>query len=367
MRCVFLAVEASADLHAAALLKELQASGAFEFFAVGGPALEKAGAKLWENPLSRSEMGVASLSSLNYWRGLIQRSRQRLEELRPELIISVDSPDFNFRVVKGFKGRSHLVDYIAPQAWAWREKRRQIVGELYDQLLVIWPFEEDFFAPSKARVSFVGLPVIDHIEDDLNAQKAPEIPADSRGICLLPGSRPREIKLNLPVFIEVARRLLEEDPSLFFLLPRAPGLPEDLFSESARLGDRIKVCQGQSLACMKTSEMALAVNGTVTIEAMLLGLPHVAVYATTFFQKMIYRPLMKTKYFNMSNIILDREVVPEFMAENFHPEKIFEKTRALLSGGQEKQKEAFAKVREQLGGKGVAARAAQCVLRGLYA
>jgi len=105
------------------------------------------------------------------WAKRIRRTKKNIEKFNPDLVISVDSPDFNFRVVKGLKGKCHCVDYVAPQAWAWRPGRRKKLGELYDQLLVIWPFEVEFFEGFGADVTFVGLPVLDHLESDLLKQK----------------------------------------------------------------------------------------------------------------------------------------------------------------------------------------------------
>jgi len=364
MRIVLLAVEPSADLHAAALVKSLKNQrDDIHFEGMGGSKMKAEGVSVWEDVTSSSEMGVTSFSSLRRWAKRIKDTRQRLLDNPPDAVISVDSPDFNLRVVKGLRGLMKTIEYVAPQAWAWREKRKEIVGQLYDHLMVIWPFEKDFFAGFGAEVTWVGVPSLDHLQEDLSKQTVAELPLGARVVAMLPGSRPREIQLNMDLFVDTAKELLKEFSNLYFLIPRVPSLDKALFKRAEELGDHVVIQEGGALACMNRSEMAMAVNGTVTIEAMFLCVPHVMTYGATRLQQMIYKPLMKTKYFNMANILKQKEIVPELLLKRRTVNNMVKECKALLEGpAAEKQKQAFKEIRHELGGPGVSDRAAKVVL-----
>ena len=156
---------------------------------------------------------------------------------------------------------------------------------------------------------------------------------------------------------------MKEFDNLYFILPRVPDLDLALFDKAKELGDRLLMQEGDALACMNSCEIAMAVNGTVTQEAMFLSLPHVMTYGITKMQRFLYKRFMKTKYFNMVNILADKEVVPELLEEKRSVENMIKECRALLEGpAADKQKAAFEEINKQLGGAGVAERAADVVM-----
>jgi lipid-A-disaccharide synthase len=364
MRGVILAVEPSGDLHAAALVRALKAINPdITFEGMGGPLMEQQGVEIWEDCTSNSEMGVSSIASARRWLKRIKSTRQRILNDLPDFVISVDSPDFNLRVVKGLKGKTKTIEYVAPQAWAWREKRKKLVGQLYDHLMVIWPFEVEFFSGFGADVTWVGVPALDHLEHDLETQTAPKVPDGGRAVALLPGSRPREIKLNLDLFVDTAKELLKDYPNLYFLLPRVPGLDPKLFKKAEELGDRLLMQEGGALAVMQKCDLGMAVSGTVTIEGMLLGLPMVMTYELTWIQKKLYVRLMKTKYFTMANILRQKEIIPELILERRTLHNMVFFCGKILDGEDARiQKEEFKEISRELGGAGVAERAAKVVM-----
>lgn len=366
MRAVVLAVDPSADLHAAALCRSLQSRGDWTIEGLGGRHLQEAGVTLWEDLTRDSEMGVTSLAALWRWSRRIKSTRQRILDDPPDVVIGVDSPDFCLRVLDGLRGKTHVVQYVAPQAWAWRPGRREVIGRVCDQLLCIWPFEEDFFSGTGADVTWVGVPVLDHLQDDLAEQKIPELPEGRRVVCLMPGSRTKEVRLNLPNLIEAAWRLDKDHDDLVFLMPRAPGLHEGLFTATHPFGERLITVQGNSLAAMQASDLALAVNGTATIELMLMGVPHVATYAVPWLMGMVYRPLMRTEHFHMANILAGRTVVPEWVDQEATADRLVTSAQEILEGpAAQTQREAFDEIRERLGGSGAGLRAAQAVMAGV--
>ncbi|MGE4159244.1 MAG: lipid-A-disaccharide synthase [Planctomycetota bacterium] len=364
MRAVVLAAEPSGDLLASAVVRQWKLlDPALSVAGLGGPLLAAEGMEIWEDPTRGAETGLSSLGSLMTWVRRIRSVRERIESYRPDILVGVDSPDFTLRVFPGFKGRMKVVQLVAPSAWAWRPGRRELVGRLADLLLVVWPFEKSFFEGCGCRVEFPGQPLLDTLPTRLSTEAPPEIPAGRRAFALLPGSRPREVALNLPLFVQAARRLLAHHADLQFVIPRVPHLPESLFTPARQLGDRLTLVEGRSLACMKSAVAGFAVNGTVSVEAMLLGLPHLMAYAITPLQYCLYRPFVKIQRFNLVNRILGEDLVPELILGSLTVDNLEKKGLDLLGGGLgARQREAFARARTLLGETGAAGRAAARIM-----
>jgi lipid-A-disaccharide synthase len=364
MRIVLLAVEPSADLHAAALIKSIkEINPEIIFEGLGGTHMQAEGLQVWEDMTKDSEMGVSSLSSVFKWLKRIKTTRQKILANLPDMVITIDAPDFNMRVVKGLKGLTKTVQYVAPQAWVWREKRKFQVGELFDHVMCIWPFEVDFFKGHGADITWVGVPSLDHLHRDLEKERISDTPEGKRLVCMLPGSRTKEILLNLDLFIDSAKILLKKYKDLHFIVPKVPHLDMSLFKRCEELGDSLTLQEGGALACMNASEICMAVNGTVTFESMFLSKPHVMTYATTKFQELVYKPLMKTKYYNMTNILMQEEIIPELLLKRRTVKNMVNEMSALLEGpAAEKQKRAFKELHKKLGGAGVSNRAAKVVM-----
>lgn len=363
MRAVVLAAEPSGDLLASAFVRQWRLiNPGLKVSGLGGPLLRAEGMDIWEDPTAHAETGVSSLGSLLEWGRRIRRVRTRIEQEKPDVLVGVDSPDFTLRVYPGFKGKMKVVQFVAPSAWAWRAGRREQVGRLTDLLVVVWPFEKAFFEGCGCRVEFSGHPMVDTLPERLKSEASPPIPHGRRAFVLLPGSRAREVALNLPLFVEAARRLMDRHSDLQFVLPRVPHLPESLFAIARTLGDRITMVEGRSLACMKAAAAGFAVNGTVSVEAMMLGMPHLITYAITPLQYVLYQPFVKIQNFNLVNRMLGADVVPELILKNLTVGNLVKLGHELLEGDLgRRQREVFPQAMAMMGASGSAARAAHFI------
>lgn len=367
-KVVIVAGEASGDLHAAHLIEALrEMEPGLEVSGIGGPALEAAGARLLFRSEDLALVGVSEVfGKLKTIWGALKGMGQHLKDQRPDLVILVDFPDFNFRLAKKAKSLGlKVLYYISPQVWAWRQKRAQVMARLVDHLAVVFPFEKDFFeaqAP-ELKVTFVGHPVMD--EDQANQRKAGQVlpvPEGAELVGLLPGSRHSEISRLLPLMIETARYMRQKNPRLHFLLPLAPGLTlDDLephISDGAMPG--ITVLPGRAAAIMAQSRVLIIASGTATLQASLAGTPMVVVYKTGVLNAFVARRLIKVKHIAMPNLIAGREVIPELLQEQATPRAVGDKALSLLADGPERVDmiAALGQVREKLGQPGASRRVA---------
>ncbi|MBI4800647.1 MAG: lipid-A-disaccharide synthase [Desulfarculus sp.] len=368
-KVVIVAGEASGDAHAARLIQALrQLEPGLEVSGVGGPALEAAGARLLYRAEDLALVGVSEVfGKLKLIWEALRGLSQHLKAERPDLVILVDFPDFNFRVAKRAKALGlKVLYYISPQVWAWRPKRALKMPKLMDHLAVVFPFEEQFYqgvAPD-LKVTFVGHPIMD--EDEANRQKAGQVlpvPQGAELVGLLPGSRHSEISRLLPLMIETARYMRAQNPRLHFLLPLAPGLTlDDLephISEGAMPG--LTVLHGRAAAIMAQSRVLIVASGTATLQAALAGTPMVVVYKTGALNALVARKLIKVNHIAMPNLIAGREVIPEVLQEKATPQAVGDAALALMAeGGQRREMIAgLGEVRGKLGQPGASRRVAE--------
>ncbi len=367
-KVVIVAGEASGDQHAAHLVEALrEQEPGLTVSGIGGPALEAAGARLLFRAEDLALVGVSEVfGKLKQILAALKGMSQHLKTERPDLVILVDFPDFNFRLAKRAKALGlKVLYYISPQVWAWRQKRAQRMGRLVDHLAVVFPFEKEFFQAQAPElpVTFVGHPVMD--EDEANRQKAGQVlpvPLGAELVGLLPGSRRSEIGRLLPLMIEAARHMRSKNPRLHFLLPLAPGLTlEDLephISQGAMPG--ITVLPGRAAAIMAQSRVLIVASGTATLQAALAGTPMVVVYKTGALNAFVARRLIKVTHIAMPNLIAGREVIPELLQEQATPQAVGEKALELMAEGPKRRAMMadLGEVRNKLGGPGASRRVA---------
>jgi len=365
--------DASGDVHAAALVRALRErlSGA-RFLGLGGVEMEKAGVELI---VPQSEIAVAGLFEVagglrkvfRAWRTL----RRALRETRPDLLVVVDTPDFNLPVARSARRAGvPVLYYIAPQVWAWRRGRVRKIARRVDRMAVIFPFEVDFYRGTGLGVDFVGHPLVERMaramaDHDKASDRAtlgldPARPV----IALLPGSRRNEIANVLPLFLETARAVHARDPRVAFVVAVAPTLPPAWVEERVRAARlpallRLDLVAGQTYEAVCACDAALAMPGTVNLEVALMGRPQVAAVRLHPITWWIARRLVKVPWVTLPNLVARAPVVPEFLQDEARPERLAESLLALLSGpARERQLEALAGVRERLGTGGAAERTA---------
>lgn len=371
---MIVAGEASGDLHAANLLRAMQRQdSSLVFCGMGGDELAAAGMEIL---FDASKVAVVGLTEVFSHLGDIlaaQRTlRRRLERRPPALLIIVDLPDFNLWLAKKAKGLGIPVFYyITPQVWAWRSGRVKTIGDRADKVGVILPFEEQFFRQRGVDAQYVGHPLLDSVSVTMTPEDfctRHGIAPTSRRICLLPGSRRREIACLLPRFLGAARLLQKAvADDLVFLLPLASTVSaRDLYANGlAAPGDLdVRIITDERYEVMAASEMAIAASGTVTLELGLLGVPMVVAYRFSPLTYRLGRLLVKLRHFSLINLIADREVVPELLQDQVDPEHIAALLQRLLDddGYRQGMVRGLADVRRSLGRPGASERAARLAL-----
>jgi lipid-A-disaccharide synthase len=365
--------DASGELHAAALVEELRRRHpGVRVLGLGGSAMEKAGVEIVvpQRELAVG-LGVEVLRDLGRIVSAWRRMTRALAEAKPELVILVDSPDFNLPFAKrARRAGAKVLYYVSPQVWAWRRGRVRKIAARVDRLAVIFPFEPAAYAGTGLAVDFVGHPLVDRLAplavrwDRGSARRALGLDAERPLVLLLPGSRRNEVRTTLPLQLAAAAALHAREPRVGFVVAVAPSIARSAIDESiaaARLPALLdlSVVEGRTHEAILAADVALAKPGTVTLEIALLGTPLVVTMRVNRFTAFLVRRLVRVASYTMPNLIAGRPIVPELVQEDADPARIAEALAALLAGpAREAQLAALAGVRAALGGGGAAARAA---------
>jgi lipid-A-disaccharide synthase len=365
--------DASGELHAAALAAELRRRHPdVRLFGIGGPAMEKAGVEVIvpQRELAVG-LGVEVLRDLHRIVSAWRRITRALDEAKPELVILVDSPDFNLPFAKrARRAGAKVLYYVSPQVWAWRRGRVRKIAARVDRLAVIFPFEPAVYAGSGLAVDFVGHPLVDRLaplaarSDRAAARRALGLDEARPLVVLLPGSRRNEVRTTLPLQLAAAAALHARDPRVGFVVAVAPSIARSAIDEgiaASRLPALLDlaVVEGHTHEAILAADVALAKPGTVTLEVALLGTPLVVTTRVNRFTAWLMRRLVRVPSYTMPNLIAGRAVVPELLQEDADPQRVAEALLELLAGpARERQLAALAGVRDALGGGGAAERAA---------
>ncbi len=297
-----------------------------------------------------SVVGITEiLSHLPKIYGLYRRLIRESGKRKPDLAIVIDSPAFNWRVAREMKKRGiPVVYYVAPQFWAWRQGRVRLLRKYVDHALVIFPFEEQFYRERGVDATFVGhplaelpLPTIER--SDYAAQF--HLDATKKWIALMPGSRVKEVRMNLPTILEAAVQLGE---AYEFLLPVAPTLDRG-FLLSLIGAQRITLVP-ESLPALRHSRAGIVASGTATVEAAMMATPFVMVYRVSPLTYLLGKPRVKVPRFAMVNLIAGEEVVPELVQQDFTAANVVAKLREILPEGHARNRmiEGLAQVKAKL-------------------
>jgi lipid-A-disaccharide synthase len=309
-----------------------------EFFGVGGDRMRAAGCDTVVDAKDLSVVGITEiLSHLPKIYGLFQRLIQEAEKRKPDLAIVIDSPAFNWRVARQMKKRGiPVVYYVAPQFWAWRQGRVRLIRNYVDKALVIFPFEEKFYRDRGVDATFVGHPLADLpkpaiTRNDFAAQF--HLDPVKHWITLMPGSRAKEVRMNLPTILEAAAQL---GPVYEFLLPIAPtldrGFLQSLISKQTPGKQRVTFVP-DSLAALFHSRAGIIASGTATVEAAMMRTPFVMVYRVSPLTYLLGKPRVKVPRFAMVNLIAGMEVVPELVQHDFTAGKVVAQVKEILPDG----------------------------------
>jgi lipid-A-disaccharide synthase len=330
--------EASGDLYAAGLVEALRRRNpAFEFFGCAGQRMQRAGVRAVVDARSIAVVGLVEVVThipriYREYRKLIRAA----ELERPDIAILTDSPDFHLRLARRLKGMGIPVMYlVAPQVWAWRKGRLPAMRKNIDQLLCIFPFEPDFFAPHGIDARYIGHPLTRLVKPSASREELRRrygIRDESSVVALLPGSRKGEIERHLPILIEAVRKIQQASQRLaprFILAVPYGNLLGSNFKE--RISEAsIQVLEGQTWDVLACAELALAASGTVTIEATLVGTPMVTFYRVNKLSWLMGRFLVKVPFYSMVNLVAGRRIVPELMQNLMTPARLAGEALTLL-------------------------------------
>lgn len=366
-KIMFSAGEASGDLHGESLalaVKKLCPES--ELIGFGGPRMEAAGVRLCADMREYSIMGFWEvIKNLGRILGLLKKLKNFMQQEKPDLLVLIDYPDFNWRLAAKAKAMGIPVfSYIPPSAWAWRKGRAAKCAAIADEFAAIFPFELPVYEAAGANISFNGNPLVDTVKASMDKREAREyfaVPEDKDVVLLLPGSRRQEIKMLLPVMLEAAKLIANDNPKAVFYLPVAPGIDQNVLENMAREHDvTVTFTHDKNYDLMAISQLALATSGTVVLEAAIMGLPCVSLYRMAALNYAIGKRFVDIKYFTLPNILVDRQVQVELLQDQVTPERILAEAKRLYSEPDYRE-EVLAGLREavaKLGAPGAAHRVA---------
>jgi lipid-A-disaccharide synthase len=359
---LFVAGEASGDLHAAAVADKLRALAPHLALAgVGGVRMEAAGVSLVERADRLAVMGfVEVLKHVPRHRALLGRLTHRLRGGRVALVVLVDYPGFNMRVAARARAAGvPVLYYITPQVWAWGAGRLAKLARLVSKAAVILPFEETLLRAHGIDAEFVGHPLLDRARELPTREAARRelgLPADATVLALFPGSRPQEIVRHLPTFVAAAHELERRVPRLVPVISVAPGIRIDPAVAPFRSVDLA------SFAVLRAANAALCKSGTTTLEAAVAGCPLVVAYRTNPVTYAIARRLVRIPHIALVNVVAGREVAPEYIQGDAVAAKLADGLEPLLdtmSPERSRMLAGLAEVRQQLGAPGASRRVAE--------
>ena len=371
--------EPSGDAHGASLVQALRAAATepLEIFGATGPLLRAAGVESVIQSDDLSIMGIVEVGKVlpKFWNAY-QTLKRAAFERKPDAVILVDWPEFNFRLARALHRRGlKVIYYISPQLWAWRSYRLRTIKRDVDLLLAILPFEEEWYATRGVdHVEFVGHPLAGEVRAKQNraefcrqAKLDPKLPI----ISLLPGSRRKELERILPPMLEAAALISARRPEIQFVVVVAPSRSSDEVREITRatratplpLPSVLHIATGSAREALAASAVAAVASGTATLEAALLGTPMVVVYKESTINWHTLGRLITTEHFGLVNLIAGEEIATELMQNDLNGESLATELLALLEPEKNRvARERLNEVAEQLGEGGASERAAKRIL-----
>src|SRR5579863_1304855 len=360
--------EASGDMYAARLATALQKRMDVALFGMGGPQMRAAGVDVITDYSEVSVVGITEI--LSHLPSLVRAMRRLVSEAarrKPPFAILTDFPGFHLRLARKLRPLGvRNIYYICPQFWAWRPWRVRVVRRRFAQALCIFPFEEAFFGGAGIPTKFIGHPLVGAVQATQNREDFcrhnnldPSLPV----IAILPGSRHAELAQHMPVIREACQRIQAQRPAQFVLAATAhSNLAELQAGWNAAL--KVRVIENQTYNALAAADAAIVSSGTATVEAALLNAPMVVVYRVTPLTALLAKPLVRTRFFSMVNLIAERRVVPELIQKDFTPAKVADATLRLLNDprAREELRLGLAEVRKRLGPPGAVDRAADAIV-----
>lgn len=338
MKYYIIAGEASGDLHGSNLIKQLHKMDMnASIHCWGGDKMQTAGATLVKHYRDLAFMGfVEVIKNLPTIMRNLKFCKKDILAFQPDVLILIDYPGFNLRIAEwAHKNGFKVVYYISPQVWAWKENRVNAIKKYVDKMLVILPFEKEFYKKWNFDVEYVGHPLVEVIDDFIDEANTHALPLplkDAGTIALLPGSRQQEILKKLPIMLSVA----DHFPDYSFVVAKAPGIEDEFYEELLQHHKNVYTVFGKTYELLVRSKAALVTSGTATLETALFSVPEVICYKGNPISYYIAKRLINIKYIGLVNLIMNKEVVKELIQHELTTENLIKELSALLHNNERK-------------------------------
>ena len=369
MRYYIVAGEASGDLHASNLVKAIKVKDTeAQFRGCGGDLMQKAGAELLMHYKNMAFMGFWEVFvNLRAVLGNIRRCKKDILAWNPDVLVLVDYPGFNLRIAK-FAKKHHIkvVYYVSPQIWAWKKGRIKQIKRDVDEMMVILPFEKEFYAKNGMDVHYVGHPLLDAVSRDLPDRPDVQRFRENNGldnreiIALLPGSRKQEITHLLPIMLQMQPLF----PQYQFVVSTVSWLPKSLYNKYLN-GSNIARAQNQTYALLANAKAAIVASGTATLETAMIGTPQVVCYAGSELSYLIAKHLISgINYISLPNLIMDAPVVTELIQHDYNTSRLEKELRLITEDAENvtAMKAQYNALYDRLGNGSASEKAAEVVI-----
>ncbi len=368
MKYYITAGEASGDLHASNLmqaLKKYDANAEFRF--IGGDLMSRVGGIRVRHFKDTAYMGFWDV--FTHLRAILKNINDVKKDIlayKPDVFIAVDYPGFNLRIAE-FAHQHHIKTYyyISPKIWAWKQSRVHKIKAFVDKMFIIFPFEKAFYDKYDYETEYVGNPIMDAIDTGqtakLDFRKAHAL-NEKKIIALLPGSRKQEIKHNFPMMLKISK----DFPDYQFVVAAASSLEKEIFDKYITNED-VKLIYNQTYEILRHAEAAVVTSGTATLETAILNVPELVCYRGDAFSYRIAKRLVKVPYISLVNLVMQNEVIKEYIQDEMNVKNIRQELKRLLEDKTYKETMLtnFSKLREVLGGKGASDRTAKIMVDSL--
>jgi len=360
LKVYVIAGEVSGDMLGAKLYDALckKTDQPIHLMGIGGEELTRCGMQSLFPMRELSIMGIVEI--VPHIPNILSRIRQTVEDIknkRPDVVITIDSPDFCFRVQKKLRGLGiPQIHYTAPSVWAWRPGRAKKIAQFLDHLIAFFPFEPPYFEKEGLPCTFIGHHLVEKSIDSADAEafKAQhKINEAQKIICVLPGSRRGELEAQLPVYKEALAQLKQQVPNLMLVFPTVQHFQKRIteYAQSLDIPHLIVTEKTEKYQAMKAATVALAASGTVALELAIAQLPMVITYRLNWLSAFIGKMLLKTQYVSLPNILMGDQIHPELLQEKFTAENVVNELKALLLNEQnayQNQVDALGNIKKML-------------------
>ena len=335
MKYYIIAGEASGDLHGSRLIRAIRKNDSNAIVrAWGGDLMKAEGAVLVKHYRDLAFMGfVEVLFNISTIFRNMRFCKKDILTFNPDVVICIDYPGFNLPIATFAKAQGYKTTYyISPQIWAWKEKRVHTIKKVVDLMMVILPFEKDFYKKWNVDVEYVGHPLIEIIEgfkqsnDPSSYKKEILENGSAKIVAILPGSRKQEIRKKLPIMLESTNAI----PDCVFVVAQAPGIEKEFIEQYTRQYKNVLILNNQTYLLLSIADAAMVTSGTATLETALFRVPQVVCYKTSPLSYLLAKNIIKVKFISLVNLIMDKLVVKELIQDQLQPQNIARETNSLL-------------------------------------